>query len=201
MEVARNYTVMYKGIPRELLSQYTPMEIFSRYFPGEVVDAQVGLKAGRLRKQIKTYEKMEKKLQFAQAAVVEHGTHTTKRTKPLVGQKIDSIEFYQQKLNELGAQIEAERGSISFVIYFSSLPSPLPPFPPPFFFDFKNLETNLTQSQVGFVTFRTIPQASQRAQLVMDLKADVMTPSHAPDPVISLLLLSQLYRSLHVCSH
>jgi hypothetical protein len=77
--VARNYTVMYKGIPHQLLSQYTPMEIFSRYFPGEVVDAQVGLNAGRLRKLIKNWDKNQKKLEFAQAALAEHGTHTTKR--------------------------------------------------------------------------------------------------------------------------
>eukprot|EP00026_Physarum_polycephalum_P002756 Phypoly_transcript_02764.p1 GENE.Phypoly_transcript_02764~~Phypoly_transcript_02764.p1 ORF type:complete len:717 (+),score=93.20 Phypoly_transcript_02764:210-2360(+) len=154
MEVARNYTVMYKGIPRELLSQYSPMEIFQRYFPGEVVDAQVGLKAGRLRKLVKKYEKNEKKLQFAQAAVAEHGQHYTKRTKPIIGHKMDAIEFYQQKLAQLGAQIEAERSTAG----------------------------HLHQSQVGFVTFRTIAQASQRSQLVMDLKADVMKPTHAPDP-------------------
>jgi hypothetical protein len=70
---------MYKEIPRQLLSQYTPMEIFSRYFPGEVVDAQVSLKAGRLRKLVKKYQKNEKKLGFAQAALAEHGTRCTKR--------------------------------------------------------------------------------------------------------------------------
>jgi hypothetical protein len=42
---------------------------------------------------------------------------------------------------------------------------------------------HLKQSQVGFVTFRTIAQASQRSQLVMDHRADVMQPVHAPDPV------------------
>lgn len=162
-EVARNYTVMYKGIPRELLSKNTPMEIFNGYFPGEVVDAQIGLKVDGLRKLNRKWERNQKKLRFAEAALAEHGTRTTKRTKPLIGTKMDAIEYYQQELDKIGHQMDAQRGN-----------------------------RTLPQSQVGFVTFRSIPLASQRSQLVMDKEADKMAACHAPDPVI-ILNLSLLF--------
>jgi hypothetical protein len=79
LDVARNYTVMYKGIPKEVLKKKSPMELFSQYFPDEIVDAQVGVHADGLRKLVKKWEKINEKLQFARDALSEHGTRTTTR--------------------------------------------------------------------------------------------------------------------------
>lgn len=78
-DVASNYTVMYTGVPKETLKHMSAFDLFSQYFPGEVIDAQVGVDAGGLRKLIKKYDKAEQKLQFAQAALEENGKRQMKR--------------------------------------------------------------------------------------------------------------------------
>ena len=79
LDVARNYSVMYKGIPKETFRKRTPLDLFSKYFPNEVVDAQVGVHAHGLRRLVKKWEKISEKLHFARAALEEKGTHTTVR--------------------------------------------------------------------------------------------------------------------------
>lgn len=78
-DVARNYTVMYKGIPKAALKQIPAVDLFSQYFPGEIVDAQVGVAASGMRKLLKKWVKNEEKLRFARAALDEKGTRLTKR--------------------------------------------------------------------------------------------------------------------------
>ena len=79
LDVARNYSVMYKGLPTEIFKIKTPMEFFSQYFPDEVADVQVGVRADGLRRLLKKWEKTNEKLHFARAALSEHGIRTTKR--------------------------------------------------------------------------------------------------------------------------
>ena len=78
-DVANNYTVMYKGVPKETLKHMSAFDLFSQYFPGEVVDAQVGVEGHGLRKLVKQWEETEEQLRFDQAALDEKGTHTMKR--------------------------------------------------------------------------------------------------------------------------
>lgn len=70
---------MYKGIPKETLKHMSPLDFFNQYFPGEIVDAQVGVDADGLRKLIKKWDKTEEKLRFAQAALEENGKRQMKR--------------------------------------------------------------------------------------------------------------------------
>ncbi len=35
MDVARSYSVMYKGIPKRTLQHISPVELFSQFFPGK----------------------------------------------------------------------------------------------------------------------------------------------------------------------
>lgn len=155
LDVARNYSVMYKGIPKDTLQHTTPMELFSQYFPGEIVDAQVGVRADGLRRLVKKWETINEKLQFARDALSENGARTTLRRPPVCGTKVDAIDYYQQKLARLNPKIEAKR---------------------------REVLTEVENSQVGFVTFRTIGLATQNAQLLMDRDATKLVASPAPQP-------------------
>jgi hypothetical protein len=131
------------------------MEFFSQYFPDEVADVQVGVRADGLRRLLKKWEKTNEKLHFARAALSEHGIRTTKRTMPICGTKMDAIDYYQQRLTEIGMQIDVKQ---------------------------KEIIEHAQLSRVGFVTFRTIGLAAQNAQLLMDRNATKLVASPAPQP-------------------
>lgn len=201
MDVAHNYTVMYTGLPKDTLRQVYPLDFFNQYFPGEVVDAQVGVEADGLRKLVKEWEANEEKLRFARAALEEKGTRSTKRTFPIFGTKMDEIDFYEAKLADLARQIEAKRATVSTPCLFSfprlSYLTKKGRSPPQIRFDIVSLIAHTEISHVGFVTFRSIGIAYQNSQLLMDKHAPTLHAHPAPEPVCLRIAFTTKFDNQH----
>lgn len=108
----RNYSIFVRGVPVELRSNQALSEFYQQLFSKDsVYQSSVALNIPHLQREVAQREKVVQKLEHCLALQKVKGKTSTHREGPL-GHPVDSIEYYQQQLQELNSKISSEITSI-----------------------------------------------------------------------------------------